>query len=246
MKKTPFLITLALGLSFASLYGQNDAVTAPVAVDPAALEAARVRPAEVRPAQVPEEMERFRVRPLEQIMGHDLRAQREALDRRAATRSGQWAEEAAKRSAEAAEQAEELGLPMTWTDQRGTVRKFLGFDDRGIFQFLESHGAYQLMQGGVVDIQADGSMGYPYSGTFKPLGFWELQLPRVTHENFEDVATSDPRMVIAPNQTAATNTDHATRVGDVLIGTGLGFDSLTGDWALGGFVRGYGHSLGPK
>lgn len=54
MKKYPSLLLVALGLCVSSLHGQNDAVTAPVAVDPAALEAARSYPHEVISSQVPE------------------------------------------------------------------------------------------------------------------------------------------------------------------------------------------------
>ena len=68
-------------------------------------------------------------------------------------------------------------------------------------------------------------------GATQPLALWEITAPRVTHEDFDD-GSGNSRITIAAGQTAGVG-NHATNVGGVLLGNGLGVDPVSGDTSIG-------------
>ena len=220
----PVLLVCIVGMATASLHAQYGESTAPVGGDLAEWE-------RLNAESSIEEMERHRVRSLDEIKGADWR---EKMNERANALRLEKQREADARVARLQMQSEELIFPLSWThEETGSISRLVGEDDRGIPRMVRTFGEYQMFQSGILDLQDLG----PYGGDFKEVGFWELGLPRTTHEDFEDLSTSNSRMAIAPGQSASMS-DHATAVGGVLIGAGLGVNQSTGDTSLGAAFEG--------
>jgi hypothetical protein len=117
-----------------------------------------------------------------------------------------------------------------WEDANGGNVRMAGVEN-GRILFVGDHSLLQAQQVSTDTLWPGGFAFTDVDGATQPLAFWEITAPRITHEDFDD-GSGNSRITIASGQTAGVG-NHATNVGGVLLGSGLGFDPLTGDTSIG-------------